>query len=158
MGAALLNLGCGAEVHPAFVNVDLIEAPGVVKHDLRQGIPYDDKTYDLVYHSTMLSHLRPADALTLTRDCYRVLKPGGILRIVTEDLEQMCRLYLQKLDAAFAGRLSERLRLRVDDPRTLRSSYTGTARWRWHGRVPHAGSVAERGVRAFQGRGSREGK
>ncbi len=103
MGAALLNLGCGAEVHPAFVNVDLIEAPGVVKHDLRQGIPYDDKTYDLVYHSTMLSHLRPADALTLTRDCYRVLKPGGILRIVTEDLEQMCRIYLQKLDAAFAG-------------------------------------------------------
>jgi hypothetical protein len=103
MEPTLLNLGCGAEVHPAFVNVDLIEAPGVVKHDLRQGIPYEDKTYDLVYHSTMLSHLRPADALTLTRDCYRVLKPGGILRIVTEDLEQMCRIYLQKLDAAFAG-------------------------------------------------------
>lgn len=100
MEPTLLNLGCGAEVHPAFVNVDLIEAPGVVKHDLRQGIPYDDKTYDLVYHSTMLSHLRPPDALALTRDCYRVLKPGGILRIVTEDLEQMCRIYLQKLDAA----------------------------------------------------------
>src|SRR4029453_2670584 len=80
MGAALLNLGCGAEIHPAFVNVDLIDAPGVVKHDLRQGIPYDDKTYDLVYHSTMLSHLRPADAHALTRECYRVLKPGGILR------------------------------------------------------------------------------
>jgi hypothetical protein len=103
MGAALLNLGCGAEIHPAFVNVDLIDAPGVVKHDLRQGIPYDDETYDLVYHSTMLSHLRPADAHALTRECYRVLKPGGILRIVTEDLEQMCRIYLQKLDAAFDG-------------------------------------------------------
>jgi hypothetical protein len=103
MGPALLNLGCGAEVHPAFVNVDLIEAPGVVKHDLRRGIPYSDETYDLVYHSTMLSHLRPEDAVALTRECHRVLKPGGILRIVTEDLEQMCRLYLQKLDAAFDG-------------------------------------------------------
>jgi Methyltransferase domain len=103
MGPALLNLGCGAEVHPAFVNVDLIDAPGVVKHDLRRGIPYNDETYDLVYHSTMLSHLRPTDAVALTRECYRVLKPGGILRIVTEDLEQMCRTYLQKLDAAFDG-------------------------------------------------------
>jgi SAM-dependent methyltransferase len=103
MGPALLNLGCGAEVHPAFVNVDLRDAPGVVQHDLRQGIPFGDKTYDLVYHSTMLSHLRPADALGLTRECYRVLKPGGILRIVTEDLEEMCRIYLQKLEAAFDG-------------------------------------------------------
>jgi hypothetical protein len=103
MGPALLNLGCGAEVHSAFVNVDLRDAPGVVQHDLRQGIPFGDKTYDLVYHSTMLSHLRPVDALGLTRECYRVLKPGGILRIVTEDLEQMCRVYLQKLDAAFRG-------------------------------------------------------
>jgi SAM-dependent methyltransferase len=105
----LLNLGCGADSHPAFVNVDLLPGPGVIGHDLRKGIPFPDQTYDLVYHSTMLSHLRPADAASLTRECYRVLKPGGILRVVTEDLEQMCRLYLQKLERAWedGGRESE---------------------------------------------------
>jgi predicted SAM-dependent methyltransferase len=51
----------------------------------------------------MLSHLRPADAFNLTRECCRVLKPGGVLRVVTEDLEQMCRTYLQKLEAAATG-------------------------------------------------------
>jgi SAM-dependent methyltransferase len=102
---ALLNLGCGKDVHPAFVNVDLVPAPGVVAHDLRHGIPFPDATFDLVYHATTLSHLRPADALKLTRECYRVLKPGGVLRVVTEDLETMCRIYLQKLDEAFAGNL-----------------------------------------------------
>jgi len=102
-GKARLNLGCGAYRHPAFVNVDLISAPDVVTHDLRTGIPFPDGTYDLVYHSTMLSHLRPADALAFTKECYRVLKPGGVLRVVTEDLEQMCRVYLQKLEAAWNG-------------------------------------------------------
>src|SRR5262245_27982339 len=100
---ALLNLGCGKDVHAAFVNVDLEPAQGVIDHDLRRGIPFPDATFDLVYHSTMLSHLRPVDALKLTRECYRVLKPGGVLRVVTEDLETMCRIYLQKLDEAFGG-------------------------------------------------------
>jgi SAM-dependent methyltransferase len=99
----MLNLGCGADFHPAFVNVDLLPRPGVIGHDLRKGIPFPDATYDLVYHSTMLSHLRPTDALGLTRECYRVLKPGGVLRVVTEDLEQMCRVYLEKLELAWKG-------------------------------------------------------
>jgi SAM-dependent methyltransferase len=99
----LLNLGCGTDPHPAFVNVDIVAGPGIIAHDLRLGIPFPDATYDLVYHSTMLSHLRPADAFSLTRECYRVLKPEGVLRVVTEDLEQMCQTYLQKLAGAYAG-------------------------------------------------------
>jgi hypothetical protein len=99
----LLNLGCGSDCHPAFVNVDIVAAPGVIVHDLRDGVPFPDGTYDLVYHSTMLSHLRAPDALSLMGECYRVLTPGGVLRVVTEDLEQMCRTYLQKLEAAWSG-------------------------------------------------------
>ena len=102
-GDALLNLGCGADSHPAFVNLDLIARPGVIGHDLRLGIPFPDATFDLVYHSTMLSTMRAADALALMRECRRVLKPGGVLRVVTEDLEQMCRVYLHKLEAACHG-------------------------------------------------------
>jgi predicted SAM-dependent methyltransferase len=102
-GHALLNLGCGAVGHRAFVNVDLIAGPGIIGHDLRRGIPFRDRTYDLVYHSDMLSMLRPPDALDLMRECRRVLKPGGVLRVVTEDLERMCRVYLQKLEEAWRG-------------------------------------------------------
>ena len=102
-GRLLLNLGCGSDHHPAFVNVDLDAHPGVIAHDLRQGIPFPDATFDLAYHSTMLSMFRPAEAARFTRECWRVLKPGGVLRVVTEDLEQMCRVYLQKLEDALGG-------------------------------------------------------
>jgi predicted SAM-dependent methyltransferase len=99
----LLNLGCGDCVHPAFDNVDLQSRPGVIGHDLRHGIPFPDQTYDVVYHSTMLSHFRPPEALRFMQECRRVLKPGGVLRVVTEDLEQMCRVYLEMLERAWSG-------------------------------------------------------
>jgi predicted SAM-dependent methyltransferase len=102
-GPTLLNLGCGRDYRPEFVNVDMVGGPGIISHDLRLGIPFPDATFDLVYHSTMLSHLRPVEAINVMRECCRALKPGGVLRVVTEDLEQMCRTYLQKLEAAAAG-------------------------------------------------------
>lgn len=103
-GRMMLNLGCGSESgHPAFVNLDINAGPGILQHDVREGLPFSDATFDLVYHSTMLSMLRPIEALRLTQECRRVLKPGGVLRVVTEDLEQICRVYLQKLDAACHG-------------------------------------------------------
>jgi len=104
-GHTLLNLGCGSNIHPAFVNVDINPGPGVIAHDLRRGIPFPDESFELVYHSTMLSTMRPAEALAFTRECRRVLKAGGVLRVVTEDLEQMCRVYLEKLEGAMKGDL-----------------------------------------------------
>ena len=34
------------------------------------------------------------------RECCRILKPGGILRVAVPDLEQVCRLYLENLQRA----------------------------------------------------------
>ena len=56
----------------------------------------------------MLEHLRRPDALRLMTDCRRVLKGGGILRVGVPDLEQVCRLYLEKLAAVLSGDRSAR--------------------------------------------------
>src|SRR4029453_13759379 len=93
----------GTRGPPGFVNVGLFPGPAVIQHDLTRGIPFPDATYDLVYHASMLSCMRPAEALSLMREWRRVLKPGGVLRVASEDLEQMCRVYLEKLDAACRG-------------------------------------------------------
>ena len=52
--------------------------------------------------STSLRAGRPADAERFLREGVRVLKPGGILRVVVPDLEQIARAYLQKLSDAEA--------------------------------------------------------
>ena len=97
----LVNVGCGRQVHPAWCNLDLTaSAPGVIEHDLRQGLPFDDRSCDAVYHSHVLEHLQPEQAAKLLAECFRVLKPGGTLRIAVPDLEGIARQYLRTLETA----------------------------------------------------------
>jgi predicted SAM-dependent methyltransferase len=102
-----LNLGCGNRYHPDWINMDITpRGQGVIRCDLTRGIPLPDGSCDVVYHSHLLEHLRRPDALSLIKECYRVLKPGGILRVAVPDLEQICRQYLEKLDATLSGDLT----------------------------------------------------
>jgi predicted SAM-dependent methyltransferase len=97
----LLNVGCGRCYHSAWTNIDLVAAtPEVRAYDLRRGLPYDDNSFDGVYHSHVLEHLTPDAAESMLRECARVLKPGGVLRVVVPDLEGIAREYLRTLDAA----------------------------------------------------------
>ena len=97
------NLGCGSQICPDWINIDLVRTgPGVVAHDLSTGIPLPDASCEVVYHSHVLEHLRRSDAQFFMRECFRVLKPGGILRVAVPDLEQICRQYLLALDRVLA--------------------------------------------------------
>jgi predicted SAM-dependent methyltransferase len=98
------NLGCGARTHPDWINIDIVpQAPGVIAHDLSRGVPLEDASCDVVYHAHLLEHLRRPDALNFMGECRRVLKPGGILRVATPDLERMARLYLDTLEKSGDG-------------------------------------------------------
>lgn len=98
-GKKMLNLGCGGKYHPDWTNVDFVSYDkNVIAHNLNEGIPFKDNEFDVVYHSHVLEHFTKDKALLFLRECYRVLKPNGILRVAIPDLEQIARLYLQKLE------------------------------------------------------------
>ena len=99
-----LNLGCGHRYHPDWINIDIIpKGLGVIKHDLSCGIPLPDASCNVIYHSAVLEHMRRPDAVAFLKECHRVLKPDGILRVGVPDLEKICRLYLSKLAEALNG-------------------------------------------------------
>lgn len=100
----LLNLGCGGRYHPDWTNVDYVSTgPGVIAHDLMQPLKYTENTFDAVYHSHVLEHMPKRYVPVFLRECWRVLKPGGILRVVVPDLECAAREYLQQLHKAKNG-------------------------------------------------------
>ena len=100
----MLNIGCGRTHHPEWLNIDLETTdPDVVEHDITQGIPCPSDSLSVVYHSHILEHLKPEEGHELLRECYRVLEPGGVLRIVVPDLEKIAELYLKMHEQAWAG-------------------------------------------------------
>lgn len=96
-----LNVGCGAVFHSSWTNIDMVSYfPEVKACDLRKGIPYPDEYFDACYSSHVLEHLTAKEATTFLKECLRVLKVGGVLRIVVPDLESICRQYLCTLERA----------------------------------------------------------
>jgi predicted SAM-dependent methyltransferase len=98
-----LNLGCGERIHPEWINLDLTARSNVIAHDLAKGIPFPADSADAIYLAAVFEHIRREDAASFLNEIYRVLKPGGIVRVGVPDLEKICRTYLEKLEAAADG-------------------------------------------------------
>lgn len=79
----VLDLGCGATVqYPENIGVDVRRAePVAALADLRAPLPFRDASVDRIFTVHVLEHL--SDFLPLVDECHRVLRPGGILHILS---------------------------------------------------------------------------
>ena len=93
-GLKKLHLGCGKNALPGWLNTDLEPvAPGIVRIDLTQKLPFADATFDYVFSEHVIEHLSFVHGQVMLSQCHRVLKPGGRLRISTPDLAFVVGLY-----------------------------------------------------------------
>ena len=100
----LLNLGCGSNFHNDWKNIDFVSSSEhVITHNLLDGIPAENNSTDVVYHSHVLEHFSKDDGVKFLQECYRVLKSGGIIRIAVPDLETIAKEYLRNLELAISG-------------------------------------------------------
>lgn len=94
----MLNIACGSRYHKDWINIDFYPQENVLKVNVLKGLPFDNDLFDVVYSSHFLEHLTPEQADFVLSEIYRILKPGGIIRIVVPDLENICKEYLRILD------------------------------------------------------------
>lgn len=81
-----LHLGCGAVILAGWINIDVHSYPGVDRVlDVREGLPFEDVAY--IFSEHFLEHLDLDDGLTLLRECRRVLRDDGVLRLTTPNLD-----------------------------------------------------------------------
>jgi len=78
-----------------------------VYHNLIFGIPFVDNCADFIYCSHLLEHLTRQQGNNLVKEIYRVLKKGGILRVVVPNLSTAVNLY-------FSGEKDKALKLFYD--------------------------------------------
>ena len=67
--------------------------------DATKTFPFKDSSIDVIYSSHMVEHLHRDDAINFIKECYRVLCPKGILRLVLPDLRINVENYLKSNDA-----------------------------------------------------------
>ena len=116
VGKSYLDLGCGPNTTPDFINLDYEWNPGVdVCWDLAKGLPLPKESLNGIFTEHCLEHF-PLDRVSMIlRECWRVLKPQGTIRIVVPDGE----LYLTRYTDLTRGLIQEPLPYAETD--------------RWHG-------------------------
>ena len=88
-----LNIGCG-EVHfPGWVNIDMDSPKADLLHDMRNPLPYEAGTVDFIYSEHFIEHVTAQEGVNVLTDFFRVLKPGGVVRIATPDLNYLLFKY-----------------------------------------------------------------
>lgn len=93
-GGLLVNLGCGANALRGWVNVDMARGAHVdVVWDLRLALPFQSASCSAIFGEHVIEHLTKNDAENLLRECYRVLEPGGVVRLSTPDAGRYLRSY-----------------------------------------------------------------
>jgi len=93
-----LHLGCGTQYKEGWVNIDDNSDNNISKLDINMdltlGLPYQDGTVDYIFHEHFFEHLTPEQGKLLVKECMRVLKIGGVMRIATPDLVEAVDKYL----------------------------------------------------------------
>ena len=88
--APRIHLGCGDHRLEGWLNVDLLA-------DAARGLPFRDASVGFVHSEDLLEHLDLEGGTVLVHECFRVLRPGGVLRLLTPDLAAIIdRVYLRR--------------------------------------------------------------
>lgn len=92
-GPHILNLGGGSVLHERWLTADM-DPRSDVWTDITRPLPFPDASIDIVYLEEVIEHVSRAQGAGLLRECRRILKPGGTLRLTTPSLDYFVRLPL----------------------------------------------------------------
>jgi predicted SAM-dependent methyltransferase len=111
------NLGCGGHLPDGWVNVDYALGARLSKvpvfkfinkklgffnidwneeiyiHDLTKKFPWETGSADVVYSSHTLEHMSKNDGIFFLKESFRLLRKGGVIRIVVPDLKHIITEY-----------------------------------------------------------------
>lgn len=77
-----LNLGCGGNILEGFQNHD-------ADMDITKPLPFPDNSVEFILAEHVVEHTSGPDSFRFMCEAYRILKPGGILRICVPELARL---------------------------------------------------------------------
>jgi SAM-dependent methyltransferase len=82
-----LQIGAGRHQLDGWLKTDLRPTDlDTVYVDARKPMPFDDEAFNYIVAEHIIEHLEYNDARMMLKECYRVLKKRGVLRVSTPDI------------------------------------------------------------------------
>ncbi|MHB8882129.1 MAG: class I SAM-dependent methyltransferase [Thermodesulfovibrionales bacterium] len=92
-----LHIGAGTHILSGWLNTNYPKfSGGSVLLDASRPFPFDDALFDLVFSEHQIEHLSYQEGKAMLGECFRVMKPGGILRLATPDLDRLTGLFARQ--------------------------------------------------------------
>ena len=92
--AQRVNIGSGSTRTEGWIHADIKH--GDIYLDATQKLPFETDSIDAIFHEHFLEHLGyPGEANYFIDESYRVLVPGGVMRIGVPDTEYAIRKYVE---------------------------------------------------------------
>jgi predicted SAM-dependent methyltransferase len=93
-----LHIGCQGMLLDSWLNIDIEpKHQDVVMIDATQSFPFRDREFNYVFTEHMIEHISFSDAQFMLKECYRVMKNDGIIRISTPNLRFLIGMYSDTL-------------------------------------------------------------
>ncbi|OGA14710.1 MAG: hypothetical protein A3H32_18355 [Betaproteobacteria bacterium RIFCSPLOWO2_02_FULL_63_19] len=91
-----LHLGCGPRYIPGFVHIDVQAVPHVDIVGSVAHLPLRDACASLVYACHVLEHFDRREYREVLAEWFRVIEPGGILRLAVPNFAACAELYYER--------------------------------------------------------------
>lgn len=118
-----LHLGAGPHVIPGWLNTDLEPTSLRIAYlDATRPFRLPDASMELVFTEHMIEHVPYASGLRMLRECARVLRPSGRIRVATPDVDAilaLARTPLTEEQREYVSWFLERNDLGVPEPRGI---------------------------------------
>jgi predicted SAM-dependent methyltransferase len=96
-----LNLGCGTVRAARWLNADFATPRWLVQRrewpdwsfDATRRWPCDDNYFEAIHTEHMLEHFTYDASIDVLRECYRTLRPGGVMRASVPDAAKLVDFY-----------------------------------------------------------------
>lgn len=88
-----LHLGCGLNYLPSWLNTDIMPDKKRIYLDITKKFTFDDGSFDYIFTEHVIEHMPYLDGKNLIQESFRTLKSGGVLRLVTPDINFLIGLY-----------------------------------------------------------------
>jgi predicted SAM-dependent methyltransferase len=90
-----LQIGCGPHHKAGWINTDLLGNLAMdFPLDITKRFPFPDNYFSVIYGSEVIEHVSREQARGFLREAHRALRPGGVLRLTTPDIEAVAQIYL----------------------------------------------------------------